>query len=110
MGSGVPYSVVSKNLDGELKMETLLKVSVYILGATGSSIVYKVVRLLMMVGEEMGLGPVGIEREQGPGRRRLSMRAREGGGEVEHTSERGNGEEGEYKGKCAVKVHPFFLW
>jgi hypothetical protein len=42
MGSGAPYSAVSKNLDDELKMEMLLKVSVYILRATGSSIVYKV--------------------------------------------------------------------
>jgi hypothetical protein len=34
------------------------------------------------------LGPVGIEREQGPGRRRPSTRVREGGGGGAHEQER----------------------
>ncbi|OEL35994.1 Receptor protein kinase-like protein [Dichanthelium oligosanthes] len=38
-----PATLVTVDGDGELEMETLLKASAYILGATGSSIVYKAV-------------------------------------------------------------------
>ncbi|KAL5223690.1 hypothetical protein ABZP36_010329 [Zizania latifolia] len=38
-----PATLVTVDSDGELEMETLLKASAYILGATGSSIVYKAV-------------------------------------------------------------------
>lgn len=38
-----PATLVTIDGDGELEMETLLKASAYILGATGSSIVYKAV-------------------------------------------------------------------